>query len=97
MLQAVHGPHVPRFGRRRRHGPLPYLVMEYIEGRTLQQMLDEMSPLQRRPAAEEIARWGRAIALAAHSLHRQNAVHLDLKPANVIFAPTAPACCWTSA
>jgi serine/threonine protein kinase len=85
MLQAVHGSHVPRFVAAGDMGRLPYLVMEYIEGRTLQQMLDEMSPLQRRPAAEEIARWGRAIALAAHSLHRQNAVHLDLKPANVIF------------
>ncbi|MEJ8836882.1 serine/threonine protein kinase [Ramlibacter sp. AN1133] len=87
MLQAVHGPHVPRFVAAGDMHRLPYLVMEYIEGRTLQQMLDEMSPLRRRPAAEDIARWGRAIALAAHSLHRQNAVHLDLKPANVIFRP----------
>jgi nucleotide-binding universal stress UspA family protein len=87
MLQAVHGPHVPRFVAAGDMGRLPYLVMEYIEGRTLQQMLDDLSPLQRRPAPEDIARWGRAIALAAHSLHRQNAVHLDLKPANVIFRP----------
>jgi eukaryotic-like serine/threonine-protein kinase len=87
MLQAIHGPHVPRFVAAGDMGRLPYLVMEYIEGRTLQQMLDELAPLRRRPPAEDVARWGRAIALAAHSLHRQNAVHLDLKPANVILRP----------
>jgi eukaryotic-like serine/threonine-protein kinase len=85
LLQALHGPHVPRFVAAGDMHRLPYLVMEYIEGRTLQQMLDEFSALRRRPQAEDIAHWGREIALAAHSLHQQNAVHLDLKPANVIF------------
>jgi len=78
MLQALHGPHVPRFVAAGDMHRVPYLVIEYIEGRTLQEMLDEMTPLARRPGAADIARWGRAIALAAHSLHRQNAVHLDL-------------------
>ncbi len=84
MLQALEGPHVPRFVAAGDMGRLPYIVMEYIEGRTLQQILDDCAARRQRPAAQDIARWGRAIALAAHSLHRQNAVHLDLKPANVI-------------
>lgn len=85
MLQALEGPHTPRFVAAGDMARLPYLVMEYVEGRTLQQLMDAADAARQRPAAEDIARWGRAIALAAHSLHLQNAVHLDLKPANVIF------------
>lgn len=84
MLQVLEGPHVPRFVAAGDMGRLPYLVMEFIQGRTLQELLDEAAAAKRRPAPEDIARWGRAIARAAHSLHRQNAVHLDLKPTNVI-------------
>jgi eukaryotic-like serine/threonine-protein kinase len=84
MLQVLHGPHVPRFVAAGDMGRLPFLVMEYVQGRTLQELLDEATAARRRPPPEDVARWGRAIALAAHSLHKQNAVHLDLKPANVL-------------
>jgi serine/threonine protein kinase len=67
---------------------MPYLVMEYISGRTLQQLLDEAAaPLP----AEEIARLGVAVAQAVHSLHLQDACHLDLKPANVLIRPDGSA------
>ncbi|MBI5276361.1 MAG: protein kinase [Burkholderiales bacterium] len=81
MLQSLHGPHVPRFVAAGDLARLPYLVMEYVQGRTLQQIME--SGEARQP--EEIARLGRGLARAAHSLHGQNAVHLDLKPANAIF------------
>jgi nucleotide-binding universal stress UspA family protein len=84
ILQELDGPHVPRFVAAGDLGRLPFLVMEYVEGRTLQDLLDEAAAARQRPAPEDIARWGRCVAVAAHSLHRQNAVHLDLKPANVI-------------
>ena len=86
MLQVLQGPHVPRLVAAGDMARLPYLVMEYVEGRTLQ-LLDEAAARRERPSPEQIARWGRALALAAHSLHRQNAVHLDLKPANAILRP----------
>jgi len=87
MLQVLEGPHVPRLVAAGDMGRLPYLVMERIEGCTLQALLDQARTAHRRPAAQDIGRWGRAIALAVHSLHRQNAVHLDLKPANVLLRP----------
>ena len=87
MLQVLDGPHVPRFVAAGDMGRLPFLVMEYVKGRTLQELLDEATAARRRPPPEDVARWGRAIALAAHSLHKQNAVHLDLKPANVLLKP----------
>ena len=85
LLQVLEGPHVPRLVAAGDLARLPFLVMEYVEGRTLQQVLDGHAAARTRPAPHEIARWGRAMALAAHSVHRQEAVHLDLKPANVIF------------
>jgi serine/threonine protein kinase len=40
---------------------------------------------RQRPAWKKIARLGAAMARAVHALHQQNTVHLDLKPANVLF------------
>ena len=64
----------------------PYLVMEYVDGARLSDWL-ERAPL---PAAE-VARLGAALALALHDLHRQDAVHLDLKPTNVLYRASGDA------
>ena len=80
ILSAIHGPHAPRFVAAGDVSILPYLVMEYIEGRTLQEWLDRSS--RREMAA--IARIGALIAHAVQSLHQQEVCHLDLKPANVM-------------
>ncbi len=80
ILPALSGPHVPRFVAAGDLVRLPYLVMEYIPGQTLQHWLDAPE----RCNAEAIARLGAATAHAAHSLHQQNVCHLDLKPANVL-------------
>ncbi|MDT0138779.1 bifunctional serine/threonine-protein kinase/universal stress protein [Acidovorax sp. PRC11] len=83
ILPALQGPHAPRFVAAGDLARLPYLAMEYVEGDTLQHRLDAGG----RPGADEIARLGAAMALAAHSLHQQNVCHLDLKPANVLLRP----------
>lgn len=81
IMQVLTGTHVPRFVAAGDLERMPYLVMEYIAGHTLQHWLD----LQPRLSADTIARLGAAMAQAVHALHRQNTVHLDLKPANVLF------------
>jgi eukaryotic-like serine/threonine-protein kinase len=91
LLQVLSGPHVPRFVAAGDLARLPYLVMEYIEGRTLQQRLDQAIDQRAHPQPDEIARMGAAVAAAAHSLHQQDAVHLDLKPGNVIVRPDGSA------
>ena len=87
ILQALSGPHVPRFVAAGDLDRVPYLVMEYVQGRTLEHWLDASE----RPGVDELARLGAATAHAAHSLHQQNAVHLDLKPANVLIRPDGSA------
>jgi len=77
MPQSRHHPTLVAYGDVE---TLPYLVMEYIEG----DRLDDR--LRRAPMpAEEVARIGSAIALALEDVHRQDVVHLDLKPTNVLF------------
>jgi serine/threonine protein kinase/nucleotide-binding universal stress UspA family protein len=88
LLPVLTGPHVPRFVAAGDLESMPWLVMEYIEGQTLQSMLDaDAAPF----AAERIAQIGQAMAQAVHSLHGQDVCHLDLKPANVLLRPDGSA------
>jgi nucleotide-binding universal stress UspA family protein len=87
IMPTLTGAHVPRFVAAGDLSRTPYLVMEYVQGQTLQHWLDLAEPLT--PA--DIARLGAAVARAAHSLHRQNVCHLDLKPANVLIRPDGTA------
>src|SRR5918996_1449282 len=70
MLETLEGRHVPRLVAAGDLERLPYLAMEYVEGETLERWV-ERAPI---PPAE-IARLGQAVALAAHSLHVQEAIH----------------------
>ena len=87
IMPSLSGPHVPRFVAAGDLHRLPYLVMEYIEGRTLEHWLEQAGPLD----PQDIARLGAAVAKAAHSLHKQNVCHLDIKPANVLIRPNGSA------
>jgi eukaryotic-like serine/threonine-protein kinase len=86
VLGAVKGPHAPRFVAAGDLARQPYLVMERVEGRPLSDWV-ERAPVP----PEEVARLGAAIATALHGLHLQEAIHLDLKPSNVIIRPTGEA------
>ena len=88
ILPVLSGPHVPRFVAAGDLVRLPYLVMEYLPGQTLQHWLDEAPG---RCDTATIARLGAATAHAAHRLHQQNVCHLDLKPANVLIKPDGTA------
>ena len=80
IMQVLTGYHAPRFVAAGDLDHIPYLVMEYVEGHTLQHWLD----MPERPDTATLQHLGAAMARAAHSLHRQNVCHLDLKPANVL-------------
>lgn len=86
ILTTLSGPHVPRFFGKGDLATHPYIVMECIEGLSLGQAA-RRAPL---PAAET-ARLTAALAAAIHDLHRQDVVHLDIKPENVLFRPSGEA------
>lgn len=87
ILQVLQGTHVPRFVAAGDLEHMPYLVMEHVQGQTLQQLLDAYARDHTRAEVTYIAQCGAALARAAHSLHQQNTCHLDLKPANVLLHP----------
>ncbi len=86
ILQALSGPHVPRFVAAGDLQHVPYLVMEYVQGRTLQYWVEQHAALD----ITTITSLGIGMAQAAQALHRQDAVHLDLKPDNLLLRSSAP-------
>ncbi|MFI6757844.1 Stk1 family PASTA domain-containing Ser/Thr kinase [Micromonospora sp. NPDC050417] len=64
------------------HGGLPYLVMEYVRGRTLREILAERRRLNPGEALAILEQMLAAIAAA----HRAGLVHRDVKPENVLVA-----------
>jgi serine/threonine-protein kinase len=61
-------------------GPVPYLVMAYIPGHSLQERIDQSGPLEVR----EILRIGMQTAAGLAAAHAQGLVHRDIKPANIL-------------
>ena len=60
--------------------PVPYLVMEYIAGRTLQERLDDTGPRE----VAEVLRLGHQIARGLAAAHARGLIHRDIKPANIL-------------
>ena len=58
---------------------LPFIVMEFVEGRNLSQRLSE-GPMQPRQAARLVA----VVARAVQQAHERGILHRDLKPANIL-------------
>jgi serine/threonine protein phosphatase PrpC len=58
----------------------PYIVMEYLEGQTLNDLLNRVRPLPEPDAAKIASR----ICEALDYLHKNEVVHRDLKPQNIM-------------
>jgi nucleotide-binding universal stress UspA family protein len=81
VLKRLSGPHVPKFCGSGDLAAVPYIAMEFVEGRNLGTYIEEIAD-----NPQEIARIGALIATALASIHRQNVIHLDLKPDNIMIA-----------
>lgn len=75
----LSGPHVPRFVAAGDLSRIPFIAMGFVAGTSLAERIRQ-APLP----FPEVQRIGIAIATALADLHRQDVVHLDLKPENVI-------------
>ncbi len=75
----VRNDHVVTIYQVGRHRDVPFLVMEYLVGESVEQRLRHDGWL---PIAEAL-RIARQVALGLHAAHAQGLVHRDVKPANV--------------
>ena len=77
---AVAHPNVVTVYDEGRDGEDSFMVMEFVKGRTLRDVIAERGPL----AAHEAARIVSQIAAALDAAHEAGVIHCDVKPANVI-------------
>jgi serine/threonine-protein kinase len=59
---------------------IPYIVMEYVQGRTLRELIDPEHPMDAVQAGEIMA----ALLSALEYSHRAGIVHRDIKPGNIM-------------
>lgn len=63
-------------------GPLPYIVMEYVDGVTLRDIVHTEGPMEPRRALEVIADACQALNFS----HQHGIIHRDVKPANIMIS-----------
>jgi eukaryotic-like serine/threonine-protein kinase len=61
-------------------GPLPYIVMEYVDGQTLREIVKTTGPMTQQKVMEVMA----DVCAALDFSHRHKIIHRDVKPANIM-------------
>ncbi len=80
MAAAVSHDHVVTIHAVARAKALPFLVMEYVAGVSLEERIRRTGPLK----VEEILRIGMQAASGLAAAHAQGLVHRDIKPSNIL-------------
>jgi serine/threonine protein kinase len=65
------------------NGNNPYLVMEFVEGESLGQKIEREGRMSESEAIRIIAQ----VAQGLHRAHKQNLIHRDVKPDNILVTP----------
>ncbi|TXI14537.1 MAG: protein kinase [Polynucleobacter sp.] len=82
IMKALKSPYVPRLAGAGNMAKKPYIAMERLDGRPLDQLIEEqggkLSDIQQ--TIEIVSN----VALAIASLHAQDIIHLDIKPENIL-------------
>lgn len=78
-MSRIDHPHVARCHTVDKHNGVPFLVMEYVHGETLQEYAQRV-----KPGPTDCIRILRQIGEGLQAAHDQDFLHLDLKPGNVM-------------
>lgn len=81
---ALTHPHIVAVYDTGSHDEAPYVVMEYLSGGSLAQLLEREGPL----APLRVAALGASVCDALAYAHRAGVFHRDLKPANILLTET---------
>jgi predicted Ser/Thr protein kinase len=82
LLASFEHPNLARVYDLDFHEDAAFLVMEYVRGPTMQQLVTSGQRVPPRRAAEWMAKVARALAV----VHRHGVLHQDIEPANMILA-----------
>ena len=80
ILRSLKSPYVPKYLGSGNMATRPYIAMEQVAGRPLEELIKEGKQF----SIDEVIRIGTDLAQAVQSLHSQDAIHLDIKPDNVL-------------
>jgi len=80
ILRSLKSPYVPKYLGSGNMATRPYIAIERVEGRPLEDFIKESKVF----TIDEVVRIGADLARAVQSLHAQDAIHLDIKPDNIL-------------
>jgi len=80
ILRSLKSPYVPKYLGSGNMATHPYIAMERVAGRPLEDSIKEGKVF----TIDEVVRIGADLAQAVQSLHSQDAIHLDIKPENIL-------------
>lgn len=86
VLDGAQHPALPRLLADGTTESVPHVVLEFVDGPTLDDQLDRTGPMTAEDAALVCVRILGAVAY----LHRQGVAHLDVKPANIVLGKAGP-------
>ena len=80
ILRSLKSPYVPKYLGSGNMATRPYIAMERVTGRPLEDFIKEGKVF----TIDEVVKIGADLAQAVQSLHAQDAIHLDIKPDNIL-------------
>jgi serine/threonine-protein kinase len=80
ILQQLRHPNIVRLHSFGRYKGTPFIVMEYVEGESLDHVLARRG----RFSWEDVVHLGRQVCLALQHAHAKGIIHRDLKPSNLM-------------
>jgi len=76
----ISHPHVVSIHSVEEDEKFPYIVMQFIDGMSLQECIDRDGPL----SLKEIVRTGTQMAWGLAAAHKEGLIHRDIKPSNIL-------------